>query len=120
MLIKYLKPDFEFSDERGSLIQLFREGWTQVNYITSEGGVFRGNHYHKNNSEGFFVLSGKFELTLEDVNTGEKETHIIKEGDYFMINPYVNHSFNYIEKSALISMYDKGVEEGDKKDIYTK
>ena len=51
MLIEFIKPDFSFTDDRGSLTQLVHKGWNQVNYITSVGGAFRGNHYHKNNTE---------------------------------------------------------------------
>ena len=58
MLIEYIKPDFEFSDERGTLRQLVHTGWKQVNYITSVIGSFRGNNYHKKNTEAFFVISG--------------------------------------------------------------
>ena len=47
MLIKFIKPDFEFSDDRGSLKQLVHNGWKQVNYITSVEGSFRGDHYHR-------------------------------------------------------------------------
>ena len=46
MLIEFIKPDFDFTDDRGSLTQLVHKGWNQVNYITSVGGAFRGNHYH--------------------------------------------------------------------------
>ena len=62
MLIEFLKADFCFDDERGNLVQLVREGWKQVNVIRSEAGVERGGHYHAQNSEAFYVISGSFEL----------------------------------------------------------
>ena len=40
MLIKFLEPNFIFEDERGLLIQLVRDGFKQVNYITEK------NKYH--------------------------------------------------------------------------
>lgn len=36
MLIKFLEPNFIFEDERGLLIQLVRDGFKQVNYITAK------------------------------------------------------------------------------------
>ena len=51
MLIEFIKPDFEFADDRGALTQLVHGGWNQVNYITSVAGAFRGDHYHLQNKE---------------------------------------------------------------------
>lgn len=120
MLIKFIKPDFEFSDTRGSLKQLVHNGWKQVNYITSVAGAFRGNHYHRDNQEAFFVVSGEFELTLEHIKTHEKAKYTLQEGSFFIIYPEVMHSFLYKKDTTLISMYNQGVEQmNGKKDIFT-
>ena len=120
MLIKFIKPDFEFSDDRGCLKQLVHDGWTQVNYITSVGNAFRGNHYHKENREAFYVISGKFKLTAENLDGSLKEEYEMKQGDFFIIEPLIVHSFEYLEKTVLISFYDKGVENLDgSKDIWS-
>lgn len=117
MLIKLLKPDFEFENECGKLTQLVREGWNQVNVITSIAGSKRGGHYHKINKEGFYIISGKFRLILEE--DGIKEEYIMKAGDMFVISPYQKHFFEYMEDTVLVSMYDKGVElPRNLKDIY--
>ena len=50
MLIEYIKPDFEFKNENGTLIQLVHEGWKQVNVIFSNATGVRGGHYHKYNN----------------------------------------------------------------------
>ena len=110
MLIKFIKPDFNFQDDRGSLTQLVHNGWNQVNYITSVSGAFRGDHYHLQNKEAFFVISGGFKLKLRDMNTGESGEYDIKAGDFFIIFPNVIHSFDYTDDTTLISFYDKGVE----------
>lgn len=114
-----LNPDFQFEDERGKLTQLVHEGFDQVNVITCVKDSFRGNHYHKINTEAFYVVSGSFVLTLE--LEGNIEEHTMKAGQFFEIAPYVNHSFLYLEDTLLISMYNKGVELPDgTKDIYTR
>ncbi len=119
MLIEFIKPDFEFEDERGSLKQLIHMGWKQVNYITSIAGAFRGNHYHKKNTEAFYVISGTFKLMAETLDKSEKEEYLIKARDFFTIKPNINHSFDYTENTQLISFYDLGVENSDgTKDIY--
>ena len=43
-MITFLRPDFSFSDERGFLVQLCREGWKQVNVSGSCAGTRRGGH----------------------------------------------------------------------------
>ena len=118
-MIQILTPNFEFSDERGKLTQLVREGFSQFNIIFSKKDVLRGNHYHKENKEAFFVISGKFELTAS--LNGEEKTYIFEEGDMFLVPPFVNHSFYYLEDTLLASMYDIGVENPDgTKDIFTE
>ena len=119
MLIEFLKPDFEFEDNRGTITQLVHQGWKQVNYITTKAGILRGDHYHKNNEEGFYIIDGEFELELYDINTKEKEKYLIKTGDFFLIRRNLSHSFYYTKDTKLISMYSNGVEEGESKDIYS-
>lgn len=117
-MIEYLKPDFEFQDERGSLTQLVHDGFKQFNIIFSQKGVLRGDHYHKENREAFFVISGSFELTVK--NRYKQETYMFKAGDMFLVPPYVLHSFSYLEDTLIASMYDLGVEHLDgTKDIYS-
>lgn len=119
MQIEWLKPDFVFENDSGCLKQLVHDGWKQVNVITSRAGSIRGGHYHKFNQEGFYVIKGRFLLTVW--NGSEKETYEMKEGDMFLIPPYVFHTFEYREKTILVSMYSEGVElSKTEKDIWTK
>ena len=114
MLIDFLKPDFRFDDARGSLVQLVRQGWKQVNVIRSEAGVVRGGHYHAVNTEAFYVISGIFELQAEDLASGEA-------GTFFLIRPKLLHSFRFLQETLLVSLYDKGVElDNGEKDILVK
>lgn len=64
-MLRVIKTDFEFSDDRGTITQLIHGGYKQINVITSKKGVFRGGHYHKENREAFYVVSGALKL---DVN----------------------------------------------------
>lgn len=117
-LVKNLKPDFVFEDERGMLAQLVSSGYTQVNAVFTKKGAVRGNfHYHKTTKECFFVLSGKIKVTL---CLGEKtEKHIFKTGDMFLVKENVKHSFDYIEDTYLVVMYTDCVEmENGEKDIF--
>lgn len=118
MLIEFIQPDFQFEDARGCLKQLIHDGWKQVNYISSVAGAFRGNHWHQRNKEAFFVISGRFDLSLEHTRTHEEESYLMKAGDFFIIPPNVSHSFLFTDDTQLISLYDEGVENEDgSKDI---
>ena len=120
MLIKFIEPDFELKDDRGGLIQLVHSGWRQVNYITSGGNAIRGNHYHKNNSEAFYIISGRIKLTLQSLDEKTNEIYNIKDSDFFIIEKNINHIFEFLEPTTLISLYDKGVENYDgSNDIYS-
>lgn len=119
MLINILETDFKFADERGSLVQLVHEGYEQVNVVFSYKNSIRGNHIHKENREAFYVISGAFRLEVTQEN--QKETYHFRTGDMFEIEPYVMHSFVYLEDTLLVSMYSKGVElQNGVKDIYTE
>lgn len=118
-MIKIVKPDFIWGDQRGNLTQLVHDGWHQVNVITSNMGAERGGHYHKLNREMFYIVKGKLYLEVE--SGMNKESYDFKEGDLFVIEPYVLHSFFFQEDTILVSLYDRGVElEEGKKDIYLK
>ena len=118
--IKFVNPEFVHKDNRGALTQIVSKGkWGQVNYIESQAGAIRGNHYHEINRELFYIINGKFILILE--NEGKEMKYEILSGDMFIIEPFVNHSFEYLQKTMLITMYDKGVELHDgKMDMLTK
>lgn len=118
MLIEMTAPNFSYRDDRGELTQLVREGYKQFNIIYSKKNVARGNHYHKNNSEAFYVIMGRVRLV---VNNGElEEEYEFQQGDMFLIPPNIVHSFYYTEDTWLAGMYNNGVENIDgTKDIYT-
>jgi dTDP-4-dehydrorhamnose 3,5-epimerase-like enzyme len=108
MLLRILTPSFTHSDERGTLVQLFPNGYKQVNVTFSKTNALRGGHYHRENTEAFYVISGHFSLVLS--KDDEHEEHIFKAGDMFEILPNVLHEFSFSEDTLLVSMYDKGVE----------
>ncbi|WP_022755096.1 cupin domain-containing protein [Butyrivibrio fibrisolvens] len=113
MLIERLKPDFTHKDDRGTLTQLIRRGYSQINVITSKGGVFRGGHYHELNTEAFYIVSGRCRVTVR--KDGKTQTEEFSTGDFFRVGPYVTHDFDYLEDSVLVTMYSLGVELDDGK-----
>lgn len=117
MLYRLKEPDFAHTDGRGTLVQLFCEGFCQVNVITSAKGALRGNHYHKQNTEAFYIISGSGQVELDDQDT--TEAYQFSTGSFFEIGPNILHRFSFSEDTILVSMYSKGVELGNgQKDIF--
>lgn len=119
MLIEWMTPDFNFENEAGCLTQLVHDEWKQVNVIMSNAGSMRGGHYHKYNTECFFVIEGRFTLTVW--KDKKKETYVLSSGKMFRVPAFVFHTFEYHEDTILVSMYDRGVElSKTEKDIWTE
>lgn len=119
MLIERINVDFEHRDDRGTLTQLVHRGYSQINVVTSRGGIFRGGHYHKYNTEAYYIIKGKCRVTAR---CGEEaESDVFVAGDFFRIGPYISHDFDYMEDSILVTMYSLGVEMDDgKMDSYVR
>lgn len=111
MIIKRLKPDFFFSDDRGTLTQIVSGGYNQVNAVTSKKGAVRGGHYHKENTETFYVISGEVSVTAS--LGGECESDVFTDGDMFSIPPFTVHSMSFLKDTVLVVMYDGCVEKSD-------
>ncbi len=72
-----------FTDPRGWLVELYREDELPEGFKPAMGylslthtGVARGPHEHREQSDGFVFLFGKFEITLWENRAG---LHAIKE-----------------------------------------
>lgn len=114
-MLKKLKADFYFEDDRGSIVQLVHQGYCQFNVITTKKGVMRGGHYHKQNDEAFYIISGSLRVEVDGISEE------FSAGDFFGIEANDLHSFYFIEDTLLVSMYSEGVELADgTKDIITK
>lgn len=121
MMIKRIEPDFVHTDERGEICQILSVPVSQVNYLFTKKGAKRGRHYHKENREIFYVISGAVTLSAESVtNETVREEYTFRTGDLFQIEPYTMHDLVFIEDTQMIAFYDIGVQQGEKKDIYTK
>lgn len=118
-LIEYIKTDFEHRDERGALVQIFREGWRQVNIIQTVAKANRGGHYHRSNRELFYVIEGSFKLTCKSLTSGLTQSVDVQKQDLFIIPPYVAHSFYFPEDTLLLTAYDNGVETPNGIDIWS-
>ena len=122
-MIEFIPNYFEHSDKRGSFLGLINFGnWEEINFICSEAGTIRGNHYHENMDELFIILEGKIKIILQKVLGKKKlenkqKTFYVKEGDVFLIKKNVNHIFEIIEHSKWINVLSQKINK-EKPDIH--
>lgn len=111
-------PYFNFVDERGKFIGIVQgEEWKEINYIESSKGSIRGNHYHKETKECFFIIEGRIRVSLHDLVSNSKRIFIVKKGDILIINTNTLHTFETLVNSKWINMLSKPMNEGSK-DFY--
>ncbi|MEM6530278.1 MAG: dTDP-4-dehydrorhamnose 3,5-epimerase family protein [Chloroflexota bacterium] len=73
----YTVPIRVFGDDRGSFAETFRREWfpfvdwteMQTNRSISKAGVLRGLHYHLNQVDYWFLMSGKIRVGLADLRS---------------------------------------------------
>lgn len=101
-------PYFNFSDGRGEIEGIFQgKNWQEINIIRSIKGCIRGNHYHRETLEAFYVIEGKIKVTLVDIKTKEKNCYNLSAGDIFTIPLMTNHTFEILETAEWINMLSK-------------
>lgn len=110
-----IKPIKRWADQRGWLMELFRddelpEGFEPVmGYISlTHPGVARGPHEHHSQTDGFVFTSGVFEVTLWENRPGKeriKEVYHVGEANpvFMTVPPGVVHAYrNISEDDALV------------------
>ncbi len=107
------KSYFEFSDDRG-LIRGITQGvnWREINYIETVKGNVRGGHYHKKTKEGFYIISGRIEVTFKNIKSRRVKTFIAEKGDIFTIKPNVVHTFKVLSNASWINYLSQPMIDG--------
>jgi dTDP-4-dehydrorhamnose 3,5-epimerase len=100
------------ADGRGFLVEVFRERdlgtrFVQANHSRSRAGVLRGLHFHKRQSDAWYVVSGTAQVGLADLRDPERPAVATVEltgGDpaTLLIPPGVAHGFLAITDLDLI------------------
>ncbi|OGG11000.1 hypothetical protein A3J20_01330 [Candidatus Gottesmanbacteria bacterium RIFCSPLOWO2_02_FULL_42_29] len=126
----YKIAEFEkHNDRRGDLVVFLKKKelgknqkiFGQIYFVTfKKKGTVRGNHYHKQWREWFGIVSGKLEVNLKDVRTGETaKINLAAASDKYIrleIGPFIVHSFKSLSEYA--SMINYANREWSNKDTY--
>ena len=102
--VKRIKP--AFTDDRGEIANIVEEPIESVAIITSKSGSIRGNHYHPNQIQYVYLVSGKYERISKDTRKkdGKKESRIITPGDLVITPPMIAHAMRFLEDSIILNL----------------
>lgn len=94
-------------DVRGKLLGLLNEGlWEEINYLETRAGETRGNHYHANTVEVFFIISGDIDIEVIQADGKIHRDHLVA-GDVLRIEPGETHTFHCSTDTSWINVLSK-------------
>jgi len=109
-MMQKLLPYMTILDERGGFLGITQESWAEVNFIETRANQVRGNHYHKETRELFFIISGEIDVVIHDLNSGKHLEVLVSKGDVFIIEPYELHTFHTRTEAQWLNMLSKPVD----------
>ena len=91
------------SDERRDILEMFNGDFDckQVKVLKVKKGQILGNHYHKYR-ENRYLLTGKIQYYLKNINTGEYEEFVMNEGEVMVTDAFIAHTGEFLEDSIII------------------
>jgi quercetin dioxygenase-like cupin family protein len=109
-----------WEEERGEFVQItYREEVRHLALFEIKKGFFRGSHYHKKKEEVFYVFRGKMKAVFMDMETLEKEEHILAKGDKIRVQPNCGHVLHGLEDTLVVeySFQDYDIEDNYRIDL---
>jgi len=95
--------------ERGELA-LIEDGkpFQHLGYFSLKKGrgYYRGGHYHRDKVEHFYVVRGRLRILLVDLDTEQRHTVILREGQRATIYPNCAHRFEAEQEAQVIEYYN--------------
>jgi len=76
-------------------------------------GYSRGEHYHENKEEIFYVFRGKIKASFIDMDALQKEEKILEKGNRIRVKPRCGHRFYGLEDTLVIEYSPQVYDEED-------
>lgn len=113
--LKHIDP--AVVDVRGEIYNLFEGRIEHVALITSKKGTVRANHYHKQDIQYIYLVSGAYEShSCEIKNPVKKQVLKVKAGDIVYTPPLIAHAQKFTEDSVFLAFSTRQREEGKYED----
>ena len=105
--------DIAFHDQRGDITNVFEGRIEHVALITSKKGSVRANHYHQEDLQYIYLLSGEYESHCCDVrNPSKKQVLKVKPGDIVETPPFIAHAQKFTKDSVFLALTTQQRESG--------
>lgn len=109
--------DSAFSDWRGDIYNVFEGRVGHVALITSKKDTVRANHYHKEDQQYIYLVSGAYESHSCPIdNPSQKQVLKVKAGDIVYTPPLLAHAQKFTEDSVFLALSTREREEGKYED----
>lgn len=100
-------------DVRGEIYNVFEGRIEHIALITSKKGTVRANHYHKQDHQYIYLISGAFEShSCEVKNPAKKQVLEIKPGDIVETPAWIAHAQKFTEDSVFLALTTRQRESG--------
>jgi mannose-6-phosphate isomerase-like protein (cupin superfamily) len=73
-------------------------------------GFFRAGHYHLTKTENFYIICGTCLIRLADIDTGERGTLELHQGDLITISPRCAHRMEAVEFCRIVEFSSEEVD----------
>ena len=102
--VRRISPAFQ--DERGAISNILEELISHVAIITSKKGSIRANHYHPDQVQYVYLVSGRYESVSKDLRRKDAplEKVTVEAGNLVITPPMVAHAMRFTEDSVLLNL----------------
>ena len=109
--------DVAFEDARGEIYNIFEGRIEHIALITSKAGTVRANHYHKEDHQYIYLVSGAYEAHSVDTrDTSKRQVLEVKPGDIVETPALIAHAQKFTEDSVFLSLTTRQREDGKYED----
>lgn len=92
-------------DVRGEIHNIFEGRIEHIALITSKKGTVRANHYHQEDHQFIYLVSGAFRSHSLDIRRPEKRQVLdVRPGDIVETPAYIAHAQEFTEDSVFLAL----------------
>jgi dTDP-4-dehydrorhamnose 3,5-epimerase-like enzyme len=103
-----------WEEERGAFVQIsYHEEIRHLVLFEIRKGFTRGNHYHIQKEEIFYIAQGKIKATFLDMDSRQRAEHLFGKGDKIRIRPRCGHLFYGLEDALVVEYSPQRYESED-------
>jgi quercetin dioxygenase-like cupin family protein len=105
--LTHISPAFQ--DDRGDISDIFEGAIHHTGIITFTENAVRANHYHKEQTQYTYVLSGKIELKIKDARdpASPVESVVMEPGDFVELPPFTIHAYRALTEASMLCLTTK-------------